>query len=121
MTTQKDENVVTTQRQGPIILFSHLKYLYVGVLQAYVRISEVREVVYVEDEGVGVLLGLGLRKNADGAVLWVGPPSLLAVRLRIKTLNLVLLLQSLRSQLDIATMKGVAVSLIRKHGDSVFY
>lgn len=76
-------------------------HLYVGVLQADVGIGEVGEVVDVEDEGFGVLLGLGLGENAHGAVLGVGPPPLLAVRLRIQTLDLVLLLQ--RSQLDIAT------------------
>lgn len=88
-----------------------LTHLDVGVLRAYVSIGQIWKVLEIQDERFGLLLRLGLRENADRAVLGVGPPPLVAVGLRQETLDLVLLLQSLRDILDPTAMNQVAMSL----------
>ncbi len=86
-------------------------HLYVGVLRVDVSIGQVWKVLEIQDEGFGLLLRLRLWKNTNRAVLGVGPPPLVAVWLRQETLDLVLLLQSLRDILDPAAVNWVAMSL----------
>lgn len=46
-------------------------YLYVGVLCADVSICQVWKVLEIQDERLGLLLGLRLWKDSSGTVLWV--------------------------------------------------
>ena len=86
-------------------------HLYVWVLRVYFSICQVWEVLEIQNEGFGLLLRLRLWENTNRAVVGVGPPPLGAMGLRQDTLDLVLLLQSLRDILDPGTVNMVAMRL----------
>lgn len=88
-----------------------LSHLYVWVLRADVSIGQVWKVLEIQDEGFSLFLRLRLRENTNRSVLGVGPPPLVAVGLRQKSLNLVLLLQSLRVILNPTAVDQVAINL----------
>lgn len=88
-----------------------VSHLYVRVLWVNVSIGQVWKVLEIQDEGFSLFLRLRLWENTNWSVLVMGPPPLVAVGLRQKSLNLVLLLQSLRGILDPTAVNQVAINL----------